>query len=218
MTTSPRWRVALVSAASAAVLVAGPLAGAQPAHAQAYPPPPPTLTLPSSTLVEGVPIPFSAQGFGPDQEVTAALLPPGIYLGSFTTNGQGSVSGTVVIPTAVTPGVYTFQLKTGDPLTASATVTVVRRREKPGHPNRPHDHDHDHDRGHSRNSDDRPATSHGRGGTDLDAVHAEPARFEHRRSLAETGGEKAMALGGAAVGLLAAGTGTMMAVRRRRSS
>ncbi|WP_217566570.1 hypothetical protein [Streptomyces sp. GbtcB7] len=40
----------------------------------------------------------------------------------------------------------------------------------------------------------------------------------HRPGLAETGNEKALALGGAAAGLVAAGGGTMLAVRRRRSS
>ncbi|MFF1740690.1 hypothetical protein [Streptomyces mirabilis] len=40
----------------------------------------------------------------------------------------------------------------------------------------------------------------------------------HRPNLAETGSEEALALGGTAAGLVAAGGGTMLAVRRRRSS
>lgn len=45
MTTSPRWRTALASAASAAVLVAAPLMGAGTSHAADYPhPPKPTHT------------------------------------------------------------------------------------------------------------------------------------------------------------------------------
>ncbi|MER5802373.1 MULTISPECIES: hypothetical protein [Streptomyces] len=39
-----------------------------------------------------------------------------------------------------------------------------------------------------------------------------------RPDLAETGSERALALGGTAAGLIAAGGGTMLAVRRRRSS
>jgi hypothetical protein len=182
MTTPPRWRVALASAASAAVLVAAPLVGAQTAHAQ-YPPPPPSLTLSRTTLPAGGALTFRATGFAARQLVTAALFSKEVDLGRYRADRRGVVRGTVTIPRRTVLGRHTFKLIARHPsLTLSVRIRVQGRVGRPG----------------------------GESG-----VSWKP---HHRPNLAETGSEKALALGGTAAGLVAAGGGTMLAVRRRRSS
>ncbi|MFD7004024.1 hypothetical protein ACFWA5_49345 [Streptomyces mirabilis] len=182
MTTSPRWRVALASAGSAAVLVAAPLVGAQTAHAQ-YPPPPPRLTLSRTTLPAGGALTFVGTGFGARQLVTASLFSNEVVLGRYRATRTGVVTGKVTIPRHVVLGSHTFKLTARHPdLTLSAGISVQGRLGRPG-------------------SEPGGSSNH-----------------HHRPDLAETGNEKALALGGTAAGLIAAGGGTMLAVRRRRSS
>jgi hypothetical protein len=182
MTTSPRWRVALASAASAAVLVAAPLVGAQTAHAQ-YPPPPPSLTLSRTTLPAGGALTFVGTGFAARQLVTASLFSKEVVLGKYRATRTGVVTGKVTIPRRTVLGGHTFKLTARHPnLTLSAGINVQGRLGRPG---------------------SEPGGS---------------GNPHHRPGLAETGNEKALALGGTAAGLVAAGGGTMLAVRRRRSS
>ncbi|MFJ5530146.1 hypothetical protein [Streptomyces sp. NPDC093261] len=190
MTSSPRWRYALASAASAAVLVAAPLMGAQTAYAQ-YPPPPPTLTLDKTTVRVGETVTHHATGFAPRQIVTVLLESREIVLGRFQAHDDGTVDGTVTIPSRVRPGLHVFRLTARNPhRSASTRIRVLPALGRPG--------------------DDHPGGGHGR--------HAAWERPEHRAGLAATGSEKALAVGGTAAGLIAAGGGTMLAVRRRRSS
>lgn len=182
MTTPPRWRVALASAASAAVLVAAPLVGAQTAQAQ-YPPPPPSLTLSRTTLPAGGALTFRGTGFAARQLVTAELFSHEVVLGRYRADRGGVVRGKVTIPRRTVLGRHTFKLIARHPsLTLSARIRVQGRVGRPG---------------------SEPIVSR---------------NPHHRPNLAETGSEKALALGGTAAGLVAAGGGTMLAVRRRRSS
>jgi hypothetical protein len=182
MTTSPGWRAVLASAASAAMLVAAPLVGAQTAHAQ-YPPPPPNLTLSRTTVPAGGALTFVGTGFAARQQVTASLFSNEVVLGRYRATRTGVVTGKVTIPRRTVLGSHTFKLTARHPdLTLSVVISVPVRLGLPG------------------------------------SEHAGSQHPHHRANLAETGSEKALALGGTAAGLVAAGGGTMLAVRRRRSS
>lgn len=225
MTTSPRWLVALASAAWTAVLAAALLVGAQTSHAQPYPPPPPSLTLSDTTVPAGGELSFEASGFGPGQLVTALLFSHKIVLGRFTADSQGVVAGTVTIPRSVEPGVHTFKLVARNPdLTLSARITVLPPEDEteppgdPDRPGRPGDHDGRHDDDHDGRHDGRHDDDHdGRHDGNHDGDHGQ-GRHEDRPALADTGGEKALVLGIAAAGLVAVCGGALLAIRRRRSS
>lgn len=194
MTTSPRWRVGLASAASAAVLSAAPLVGAQTSHAEPYPPST-CLTLSTTGVPVGGKLSFRGTGFADEQPVTASLLSREIILGRFRADSQGVVTGTVTIPQSVEPGDHTFKLRAWNPdRKLSARITVLPSGEQPepsGKPYGPDEHDWSgHHEGH-----------HG-----------------GRPAIADTEGEKALAPSVAAAGLFAVGAGTMLVLRRRRSS
>ncbi|OAH09618.1 hypothetical protein [Streptomyces jeddahensis] len=134
MTTSSRWRAALASAATAAVLVAAPLVGAGTAHAQ-YPPGPPSLGLNASTVTAGGTLTFSATGFAAGQEVIASILSREVVVGEYYANAEGAVSATVTIPSYIRPGRHTFQLVAHDPdLTLRANIIVRGSAGRPGAP------------------------------------------------------------------------------------
>ncbi|MEU6094494.1 hypothetical protein [Streptomyces sp. NPDC047079] len=176
--------------------MAAPLVGAQTAHAQ-YPPVTPTLSLNRTSLRAGEAVTFHATGFAKFQTVTARLESRPIVLGVFTAHEDGTVDGTVTIPSTVRPGRHVFRLTARHPSRSVSTrIRVLAALGGPGHHDGP-------------GGDDRPG-DHGRHGT--------PGRSEHRAGLAATGSEKALAVGGTAAGLIAAGGGAMLAVRRRRSS
>jgi hypothetical protein len=199
MTASPRWRVALASAASAAALVAGPLVGAQTAHAQdqaslqvsqlttprqaPYPPRPGTLTLSATTVRAGGSVSFTATGFRPSQQVAVVLQSFPVVLGHFRADGTGTVTGTVTIPRHTRPGGHLFRVVGIPGRSLAARIWVLPSRTAPG--------------GHA--NDDKP------GGT------------ASRAGLAEPDGTKNLALGGTAAGLVTVGGGALLAVRRRRS-
>ena len=197
MTASPRWRVALASAASAAVLVAAPLVGAQTAHAQppsptcyAYPPVPPQLTLSRTAVPAGGTLTFRGNCFAPFERVVAELHSHEVVLGKFKADARGVVTGKVTIPRKTKLGYHTFELegrKSG--LELSARIKVLRAKHVQGH-----------------RGPEQSDWSDGRGNS------------HHRPALAATGSEQALAVSGIAAGLVAAGGGTMLAVRRRRSS
>ncbi|MFD7054539.1 hypothetical protein ACFWBS_35085 [Streptomyces mirabilis] len=200
MTTPPRWRVALASAASAAVLVAAPLVGAQAAHAQQdpppYPPPHPCLVLSATTVQAGDRLRFRGTCFAARQLVTAELHSHEVVLGKFRANSQGVVEGRVTIPRRTKPGRHTFELEGRHPkLKYSTRIRVLEGDRHPGR-----------------------SEPGGRGGLGTNAMFGGPGRSDSRQHLAETGSERALALGGTAVALVAAGGGTLMAARRRRSS
>ncbi|MET8948699.1 hypothetical protein ABZX30_35570 [Streptomyces sp. NPDC004542] len=191
MTRSPRWRGALASAASAAVLLAAPLVGAQTAHAEPgpypppypapYPPRPPALTLTATTVHAGDRLGFRGTGFVPRQRVDAVLRSVVVVLGKFRADEHGVVTGTVTIPRRTSPGLHTFKLIGRDPeRRASARIRVLR----PKH------------RADLNGPDDGQPTSAG------------PA---------DESGRTALAGGSAAAGLVSLGGGTMLAMRRRRS-
>ncbi|MGW3498007.1 hypothetical protein [Streptomyces sp. NPDC001020] len=191
MTTSPKWRVALASAASTAVFVAAPLVGAQTAHAQ-YPPTPPSLTLSTTAVPVGGSLTFRGTGFAPNRLVVLEFHSREVVLGRYRTNGQGTVTGRVTIPRRAALGYHVLELEQRNPhLEVTAVIKVLRRH---GHDNRHGWHGHN-------------------------AGWEGPGRSEHHHhGLADSGSEKALAVGGTAAGLIAAGGGTMLAVRRRRSS
>lgn len=200
MTTSPKWRIALASAASAAVLVTAPLVGMQAAYAQQnpppYPPPQSCLTLSATTVHAGDRLRFRSTCFAARQLVTAKLHSREVVLGRFRANSQGVVAGRVTIPWRTKPGRHTFELESRHPkLKYSTRIRVL---------------DDDHRAGRSEPG--------GRGGLGTNATSGGPGHWDSRPQLAATGSEKALALGGTAAGLIAAGGGTLMAVRRRRSS
>lgn len=220
MTASRAWRVALASAASAAMLVAAPLVGVQAAYAQPYPPPPP-LTLSTTTVTAGETVSYSTPPgiFTPGQAVTVLLESRTIVLGHNKAKSDGSVAGTVTIPTYAPNGWHTFRISSDHPDPSVATSIYVQGGVEPGKPghgdhDRPGGHEHHGSGGHGGDDD--------RGGPDRHLGRADDMPYQkhtgqHRSSLAETG-EKALALGGTAAVLLTAGGGTMLAVRRRRNS
>ncbi|MGW5257502.1 hypothetical protein ACWERW_31905 [Streptomyces sp. NPDC004012] len=179
------------------MVVVAPLMGAQTAHAQ-YPPPPPTLTLNTTTVRIGETLTFHGTGFAPPPAgfparlVTAQVESRPIEIGRFLIAADGTVDGTVTIPRRVRVGWHTFRLVERNPRVSVGTrIRVLPRLGAPGGPGGPGG-------GHGRNS----SWEHSR----------------HRANLAATGSEKALAVGGTAAGLIAAGGGTVLAVRRRRSS
>ncbi|MBX9363714.1 LPXTG cell wall anchor domain-containing protein [Streptomyces massasporeus] len=111
MTASSKCRAAFATAAASAVLAAVPAIGAQPAHAQPYPPDPPSLTLTATTVVAGDDLGFTGTGFDPNEGVTAVLFSKPIKLGRFTADANGTVEGTVTIPKWTDPGKHIFRLK-----------------------------------------------------------------------------------------------------------
>ncbi|GGW60990.1 LPXTG cell wall anchor domain-containing protein [Streptomyces caelestis] len=131
MTASSKCRAAFAATAAAAVLAAVPVVGAQTAHAQPYPPDPPSLTLSATTVDAGDELSFTGTGFDPNEGVVALLLSKPIKLGRFTADSNGTVQGTVTIPKWTDPGRHTFLLKGKESkLTLSAKITV--------RPNKPH--------------------------------------------------------------------------------
>ncbi|MEU3657484.1 hypothetical protein AB0E67_32880 [Streptomyces sp. NPDC032161] len=204
------------------MLVAAPLVGAHTAHAQppspscfAYPPVPPQLTLSRTVVPAGGTLTFSGNCFAPFELVTAELHSHEIVLGKFRANAKGVVTGRVTIPRKTKPGFHTFELegrKTGLELTGRIKVLHAM-----------HEHEH-HERVHrgpeqsnwsgGSNGSDRFDGRGGPGPHDSDRQGS----FDHRSDLAATGSEQALAVGGVAAGLVAAGGGTMLALRRRRSS
>ena len=138
--TSPRWRVALVSAASAAVLVAAPLMGAQTAHAQppsptchVYPPVPPQLALSRTVVPAGGTLTFRGNCFAPFEQVVAELHSYGVVLGRFRADARGVARGTVTIPRKTKQGYHTFELEgRRSGLELSARIKVLRWRQGHG--------------------------------------------------------------------------------------
>ncbi|GAA3813492.1 hypothetical protein [Streptomyces chiangmaiensis] len=204
MRTSSKWRGALASAASAAVLVAVPLVAAQPAHAQStctgYPATV-CLTVRPVTVPAGGTLTFSASGFAPGQPVTAVLLSREVVLGRFTADGTGTLTEeTVTIPPRTKPGYHTFKLIAHDPeRTLSALIKVVGEAGKPDH----------------RGSDGGSQGHGGRASKDGSGRHDRNLQLP---SLARTGSDHALALVGAAGALVTGGGGTLLVARRRRSS
>ncbi|MET9679728.1 hypothetical protein [Streptomyces coeruleorubidus] len=111
MTASSKCRAAFATAAASAVLAAVPVVGAQPAHAQPYPPDPPALTLTATTVEAGDDLGFTGTGFDPNEGVTAVLFSKPVKLGRFTADANGTVEGTVTIPKWTDPGKHIFRLK-----------------------------------------------------------------------------------------------------------
>jgi LPXTG-motif cell wall-anchored protein len=241
--TSTRWRIALASVASAAMLVAAPLAAVQTAHAAQPYPPSETLTLGSITAPAGGTLSFTSSSvFASGAAVTALLESTPVVLGHFQADNNGSVSGTVTIPTTTPTGWHVFRLTSDNPdLSVGSSIYVEggvsqtptptptptpthhpkptpTHHPKPTpthHPKPEPSHKPEHPGGHDE---------HGQGDDGRNPDHAGLANHghdggnPHHASLAHTGSEKAMALGGAAAALLLTGGGTMLAVRRRRKS
>ncbi|WP_327412434.1 hypothetical protein [Streptomyces sp. NBC_01233] len=149
---------------------------------------------------------FRATGFAPRQPVTALLASDPIVLGRYRADAGGTAYATVTIPNRVRAGWHTFKVTARNPnLTCSARIKV---RAAVGWP------DHDRHDGHR----DGGNNGHGHDGDDGRNGHNEPGRPDRSPDLADTASEQALAASGSAAGLIAAGGGTMLAVRRRRSA
>ncbi|MFI5677349.1 hypothetical protein [Streptomyces cellulosae] len=212
MMRSPGWRRAL---ASAAMLVAAPLAGAQTAHAQSggpypppYPPPPDCLSLSATTVHAGDRLGFHGTGFAPRQRVEAELRSFAVVLGTFRANRYGEVTDTVTIPRRIKPGSHRFQLIARYPHRKCSVGIEVLRTDNRALPAGP------------VNTTTKTTTNTTTKTTANTTANTTTYDDKQPTSagLANTGSEKALALGAAAAGLIAAGGGTMLAVRRRRSS
>jgi LPXTG-motif cell wall-anchored protein len=131
---------------------------------------------------------FHGEGFAPRQRVQADLRSFAVLLGTFRADRHGEVDGTVTIPRRTRSGFHHFELIARYPHRKCSVGIKVLRK------------------------DNRALTAGPVNTTTYDDKQPEHA------GLANTGSEKALALGAAAAGLIAAGGGTMLAVRRRRSS
>ncbi|MGW3632319.1 hypothetical protein ACWD7F_19500 [Streptomyces sp. NPDC005122] len=162
----------------------------------------------SRTVVRaGGTLTFRGTCFIPFERVVAELHSHKVVLGRFRANAQGVVRGRVTIPRKTKSGYHTFELEgRKSRLKLSARIKVLRAK---------HERDHwgpEHPGGsYGSNRSDR---FDGQGG------HYSGGGGNSRRpsALAVAGSEQAMAVSGIAAGLVAAGGGTMLTVRRRRSS
>ncbi len=224
MTASRRWRAALASAASTALLIAVPLIGAQAASAQPYPPPTPPLSVSTTTVTAGEELSFSTIPgvFEPGADVTALLQSRPVVLGHFRARADGSVAGTVTIPANTTSGWHVFRLTSKHPhqsvgvsiyvqgsMTPTPTPKPPHHPGKPGHPDEAGYGGHHGDGGGRNDAHELPAA--------VQPSNA-PGSDQNGKGLAATGSEQALLVGGTATALLMAGGGTVLAVRRRRSS
>lgn len=224
MTASRRWRAALVSAASTAILIGAPLIGAQAASALPYPPPPPPLSVSTTTVTAGDSLDFSTAAgvFAPGSSVTALLESTPVVLGHFRARADGSVSGTVTIPVNTITGWHVFRLTSSHPDPSVGVSIYVQGRVKPTPPPKPPHHPgkpgHHGTPGHSGHN----GGAVGRNDSHELAAAVDPASYpgvnRDAEKLAATGSDKALVIGGTATALLTAGGGTMLAVRRRRNS
>jgi len=220
MTASRRWRAALVSAASTAILIGAPLIGAQAASAQPHPPPPPPLSVSTTTVTAGDSLDFSTVSgvFAPGSRVTALLESTPVVLGHFRAGADGSVSGTVTIPVNTITGWHVFRLTSRHPdpsvgvsIYVQGTVKPTPTPKPPHHPGKPGHHGTPGHGGTVGRSDSHELAAA------VDPV-SYPDVHQNAEKLAATGSDKALVIGGTATALLMAGGGTMLAVRRRRSS
>ncbi|MFF4208647.1 hypothetical protein ACFYZE_04570 [Streptomyces sp. NPDC001796] len=224
------------------MLIGAPLVGAQTAFAQPYPPTAPVPLPAGTTLTAGEPVGFSlpAGVFASGQPVTVLLESTPVILGHFTAAGDGSVSGTVTIPENTVNGWHVLRVTADNaelsvgvtvlvqggitqppPPSPSPTPTKSPRPTKspthgPTHPGRPGHHD-----GHGGHDDHRNGSQgHLAVGDRADYQHQNHNQNQNpsHRSLAATGSDRSLALGGTAAALFVVGGGTMLAVRRRRSS
>jgi hypothetical protein len=156
--------------------------------------------------------------FAAGANVTALLESNPVVLGHFRARTDGSVAGTVTIPTRTITGWHVFRLTSRPRPSVGVSIYVQGRNVpilnlplpgSPGHRLKPRSG------GHNGPGDTRDA-SH-----EL-AAAVEPAAYpqtdQNAKKLAATGSDKALVIGGTATALLVAGGGTMLAVRRRRSS
>ncbi|MFI9650721.1 hypothetical protein ACIHAA_31205 [Streptomyces sp. NPDC052040] len=129
MKASPRWRVALASAASAALLVAAPLVEAPAAHAQpstpcpTYPPVA-RLTLSRVLVPAGGSLTFSGTCFAPHETVVVQLRPRGAVLDTVRADRLGVARGRVTIPWRTDRGNHLVELRG---LRSHRTLTALIR-------------------------------------------------------------------------------------------
>ncbi|MBW8736008.1 MAG: hypothetical protein JF621_02345 [Streptomyces turgidiscabies] len=160
--------------------------------------------------------------FEPVSLVTALLESRPVVLGRFRARADGSVAGTVSIPANTTTGHHVFRLTSTHPhqsvgvrIHVLGSMTPTPTPKPPHHPGKPGHHDQPGHGEHPGHGDDRNIS--------LELPTAvEPSDSPHSdqngKGLAKTGSEEALVIGGAATALLMAGGGTMLAVRRGRSS
>ncbi len=135
MTASSKWRAAFAATAASAVLAAVPVVGAQPAHAQTYPPLPPSLTLSSTIVTQGESLGFTGTGFVEGHNpIESALFSEKVVLGHHTADETGTARGTVTIPENTRPGRHIFRLKAEDP----EVILTARIRVLPDKPHLAH--------------------------------------------------------------------------------
>ncbi|MET8631792.1 LPXTG cell wall anchor domain-containing protein [Streptomyces sp. NPDC004680] len=134
---------------------------------------------------------FRGTCFLPRETVVAEVHSRGVVLGRYRADSQGVVRGRVTIPRHIDRGTHIFELEgRRSHLRLTGIIRVTNRGRD----------------GHGWHDD-------GRGGHGNRMGPAGSAQ-----SLAKTGGEKALGLGGAAAGMIAVGGGTLLVMRRRRNS
>lgn len=124
-----RTLLAVLSAATMMLVIAGP-AAAVPPLTQAYPPlAEEAVVVSDSTLVPGEEFVVSSSGWLPGSTVTFTLFSEPTSLGSTTVDADTSFSATLEIPTSVAPGTHTVQISgasdEGDPRVEELTVEVL---------------------------------------------------------------------------------------------
>ncbi|MGR8010925.1 hypothetical protein [Streptomyces hypolithicus] len=146
---------------------------------------------------------FGGNCFAPFEWVVAELHSHEVVLGRFRANAQGVVRGKVTIPRKAKPGYDTFELEgRKSRLKLSARIKVLRAEHEQS------------SWSYGSNGSDRLDGQGGPGPHDSDGR----GNSHHGSALAATSSEQALTVSGIAAGLVAAGGGTRLAVRRRRSS
>ncbi|MET9405108.1 hypothetical protein ABZX90_04860 [Streptomyces sp. NPDC002935] len=171
---------------------------------------PPQLTLSRTVVPAGDTLTFRGSCFAPFERVVAELHSHEVVLGWFTANAQGVVRGRVTIPRKTGPGYHTIELEgRRSRLELSARIKVLRAKHEQGHSGLGQYGWSDGSNGSDRAGGQGGPGSHDSGGW---------GSSHHDSALAATGSDHAVAVGGIAAGLVAAGVAAMRAVRRRRSS
>lgn len=101
----------------------------------AYPPPAVGFQLSTSVTTPGATITGTGEGFLANSTVTITMNPGGIVLATVAANSGGNFSTPITIPASTAPGSYTIAASgtsaTGQPLTASARLTVAAPQAAP---------------------------------------------------------------------------------------
>lgn len=107
------------------------MASASTAGAAPSPYPPPTSAGPSisiafdSPLVTGSPITITITGFQPFESITLVIFSDPINLGTFTADGEGTLTTTVTVPAGLEPGAHTIVATGSEGSVAQYGITLA---------------------------------------------------------------------------------------------